>query len=83
MSSLPTSDVFSHAMALPDDERIRLAGLLLSSVKPPGAFSMDDPGFEEEIARRQQSLRDGTAKTYSAEETIAAMRAAIAQSRPS
>ena len=83
MSSLPTAEIFSHAMGLPEGQRIALASLLLSSVKSPGVLSIDDPGFEAELARRQQSLRDGTAVTYSAEETIAAMRDAIAQSRRS
>jgi hypothetical protein len=81
MSTFPGSDLRAQALALPENERVQLAGELLASVKPPGALSVDDADFLEVLSRRQQELRDGTAQTYSAEETLAAMREAIAQQR--
>jgi hypothetical protein len=70
--------IFTAALALPESARVQLAGELLASVKPPGALSTDDPDFLDVIARRRQELRDGTVKTYSAEDTVVAMREAIA-----
>jgi putative addiction module component (TIGR02574 family) len=81
MSTDAASEVLSKALALPEAERIRLAGDLLASVKPSGIMSIDDSQFEQELARRQQQLRDGTATAYSAEETIAAMRKAVLERR--
>jgi hypothetical protein len=72
--STDAASIFDAALALPEADRIRLAGDLLASVTPPEAPSTDDPKFDEELARRQRQLRDATAKTYSADETIAAMR---------
>jgi hypothetical protein len=78
MSTIPSS-IWAQALALPENERVQLAGELLASVRPPGALSVDDPSFLDTVARRQAELRDGTAKTYSADETLAAMRRALAQ----
>jgi hypothetical protein len=73
--------ILTAALALPDSARVQLAGELLASVKPPSALSVDDPDFLDVLSRRQQELRNGTAKTYSAEETVAAMREAIGKQR--
>lgn len=81
MSAPSSNDILTQALALPDSARVQLAGELLASVKPPGALSVDDPDFLDVLSRRQRELRDGTAKTYSAEETVAAMREAIANQR--
>jgi len=79
MSTSPTNDLLTQALALPEDDRIRLAGDLLASVTPPGGLSVDDDDFEDMLARRRQELRDGTVKTYTIDETIAAMRDAVAK----
>lgn len=71
------------AMPLPDAERVRLADMLMDSVKPAGVLSVDDPDFEAEISRRQQEVADGTAVTYSIEETMAAIRQALVERRKS
>jgi hypothetical protein len=76
--STDAAAIFTAALALPDSARVQLAGELLASVKPLGALSTDDPDFLDVLARRRQELRDETAKTYSAEETVVAMREAIA-----
>lgn len=75
------SAIFTAALALPDSVRIQLASELLASVKPPGALSVDDPSILDVLSRRQKELRHGTAKSYSAEETVTAMREAIANQR--
>lgn len=77
MNSTPTNDLWSQALALPETERLNLAQDLMASVKPSGIISVNDPNLEDVLAQRQQQLRDGTAATFSAEETIAAMRQAI------
>jgi hypothetical protein len=46
-------------------------------------LSVDDDDFEDVLARRSQELREGTAKSYSIDETIAAMREAVAKRRRS
>ncbi len=83
MSTSHANDLLTQALALPEGDRVRLAGELLASVTPPDGLSMDDDDFEEVLSRRRQELRDGSVKTYSADETIAAMRESIARrSRP-
>jgi len=81
VSPAPTQSAAYVAMALPDVERVRLADMLMDSVKPAGVLSVDDPDFEAEISRRQQEVADGTAVTYSIEETMAAVRQALAEQR--
>ncbi len=82
-SPAPTQSAAAVAMALPDAERVRLADMLLDSVKPAGVLSVDDPGFETEISRRQQEVADGTAVTYSIDETMAAIRQSLAEQKKS
>ena len=80
--STDVNPVFDAALALPQTLRADLAARLLESLdRPPGIMSCDDPGFEAEIMRRSQQMRDGTVNPYTAEETIAAMREAVAKRR--
>lgn len=73
-----SAPIFAAALGLPEPLRADLAAQLLASLDAANEWDADD-ALENELARRQQSLRDGSAKTYSAEETIAAMQAAIAR----
>lgn len=82
MATMPVHDLLSQALALPEDDRIKFAGTLLASVKPTAWAKGDDRQFESELACRQQQLRDGTAATFSDEETIAAMRQAVSERQP-
>jgi hypothetical protein len=77
MNSTPSNDLRSQALALPETERLNLEQDHMASVKPSGLLSVNNPDFEDVLAQRQQQLREGTAATFSAEETIAAMRQAI------
>ena len=56
--NISRDQVLEAALQLPDDERLQLAGELLSSVSPEAsAWCVDDPEFLEELDRRCQ---DGT-----------------------
>ena len=46
-------------MSLPEPDRIRLAGQLLSSVKPSNALSAEDPSVAAEIERRADEVDAG------------------------
>ena len=46
----------SDAMALPPEEREELAAMLLDSLEPPAAISIDDV---DEIDRRAEAARSG------------------------
>jgi hypothetical protein len=81
MSNLLSNELLSQALALPEDARIQLAGQLLASVKPPGALSVEDPGFEAELRRRIKSIDDGSAMLLSADEAIASIRESLAENR--
>jgi putative addiction module component (TIGR02574 family) len=80
-SSSPADDLLMQALALPDGDRIRLAGKLLASVSPPGGLSVDDEDFEDVLERRSQELRDGTVKGISADEVILSIRRSLEERR--
>jgi putative addiction module component (TIGR02574 family) len=48
--------IVNEAMALPPEEREELAAMLLDSLEPPAAISIDDT---EEIKRRADAIRSG------------------------
>ena len=83
MSSSSAADLLLQALALPDGDRLRLASELFASVGASGGSSVDDDDFEDVLERRSQELRDGTVKSYSIEETVDAMREAVAKRRQS
>jgi putative addiction module component (TIGR02574 family) len=76
------SPIFDAALALPEVDRLQLAGELLASVKPPGGSSIDDADFDEMLSRRSQELRDGAVKAIPAEESIAAVRRSLEKRGP-
>lgn len=82
MSTASPYELLDLALALPEDDRLRIASELMASVKPPGLLSADDPGFLEEIQRRSDEIAGGTAKLVDADEAIQQMRAALRR-RPS
>ena len=81
MSDSRRSQLLAQALALPEDERLKLAEDLIISVKPPGVMSVDDPGFMDEIVRRSNSLHDRTAATISGEELMNKLDRIIAAHR--
>jgi putative addiction module component (TIGR02574 family) len=68
--------IFHDALALPESDRARLALKLAESLDPPP--HADAPrAWAAEITRRIERLRDGTAKTVTAEDALARARARI------
>jgi putative addiction module component (TIGR02574 family) len=58
--SMSQEELFKSALALPEGERILLATELLDSIEsPPTQFSVDDPGFLEELERRANDSSPG------------------------
>ncbi|MBL9090096.1 MAG: addiction module protein [Planctomycetaceae bacterium] len=56
----PTSqDIFTAALNLPEDDRIRLAGDLLQSVVSAGGDAEWQAKWQQEIGRRWQELESG------------------------
>ncbi|MBL9082151.1 MAG: addiction module protein [Planctomycetales bacterium] len=56
----PTShDIFTAALNLPEDDRIRLAGDLLQSVIASGGDAERQAKWRQEIGRRWQELESG------------------------
>lgn len=56
--NISREQVLEAALQLPEDERLQLAGELMSSVPPDAeVWCIDDPGFLEELDRRSH---DGT-----------------------
>jgi putative addiction module component (TIGR02574 family) len=73
-------DIVAEAMKLPPDVRESVALELLDSIEE----SPEDPeavkkAWQEELERRMKSVRDGTVRTYSVEETMAYLRQTIAE----
>lgn len=65
-------DLASAAMQMPADERARLADQLMESVVGEYGY---DPAYAAELKRRIAEIEAGTAKTISAEEVFAKLRA--------
>jgi len=72
--------ILAQALELPEDERARVALRLAESLSGP-----PDPDAEEawsrEIARRIERLRDGTARTVSADVAFERAHARLARRR--
>jgi hypothetical protein len=80
--STDANPIFDAALAMPQALRADLAAKLLESLDPPPqVFSSDDPAFEAELKRRGQEMRNGAVSTYTIDETISAMREAVAKRR--
>jgi hypothetical protein len=58
--SMSQDEVFRSALALSEGDRILLATKLLDSIESsPTQFSVDDPGFLEELERRASDSSPG------------------------
>lgn len=56
--------LFNAALELPEAIRAELAERLIASLgKPPGVWSIDDPGFGAELDRRIDELESGKVQT--------------------
>lgn len=57
--SSDAKSVLSDALNLPEPERLVVLEGLLESLRPPGLWDMDDPGFAEELRRRSEDPSPG------------------------
>lgn len=71
--STSVEELVAQASQLSVEDRTHLADLLLASV-PEDESADVDAGWEQEIRRRVDAVRAGTAKTVSAEEVHAQAR---------
>ena len=72
--------LLAQALELPDDERARLALSLSQSLEAPldaSAQARWESTWVEEITRRIERIKDGTARTVTAEEALARARAKL------
>lgn len=59
----PPNEILDQALALPDDERTRVALELLDSIEPPDPLAdLDDEAWVEEIRRRAERAASGDSK---------------------
>jgi putative addiction module component (TIGR02574 family) len=72
-------ELFARALKLPPALREGIAIDLLESVDEPADEEAEEKAWREELARRIESVQNGTAKTYSVEETMAYLRQALAE----
>lgn len=65
--------LMSELEKLSSKERAEVAYALLESLEetPSGVFDVDDPEFEAELARRVESVRNGTAELEPSEKVMA------------
>ena len=75
MTDLVT-ELTQRAQALSPEERVRLAELLLDSVRPPADVE-NEQAWDEELVRRIDEVERGVAKLIPAEEVFAEVRRAI------
>ena len=71
--STSVEELASQASQLSVEDRTHLADLLLASVSEDDSAEVD-AGWEQEIQRRVDAVRAGTAKTISAEDVHAQAR---------
>jgi putative addiction module component (TIGR02574 family) len=71
--STSVEELVAQASQLSVEDRTHLADLLLASV-PEDESADVDAGWEQEIQRRVDAVRSGTAKTVSAEDVHAQAR---------
>jgi hypothetical protein len=72
--------ILAEALALPEEERAGLALRLAESLQPALPPDAGD-AWVDEIARRVARLRDGSAKTVSGAEALAAAQSALTARR--
>ena len=68
------SEIARDALELPPDQRLTLARILLDVSEPDQDFSSDaEVAWEQEIDRRMDAVKSGTAQSKSFEEVFAAL----------
>jgi hypothetical protein len=68
------AQIFEQALALAEDDRLKLAVELLASSPPPGIFRVGSPELAEAIEERIDSVRRGETKPVPARAALARLR---------
>ena len=68
------SRLFEEALALPEDDRLKLAAELLASSPPPGILHAGSPDLAKVVQERIDSVRSGKTKPIPAPEALARLR---------
>jgi putative addiction module component (TIGR02574 family) len=80
-TAITQTDLFTAALALPQQARAELAERLIESLgKPPGIWSDDDPGFDEELNRRWAAYKTGEIEAIDLDDVIAELEADLDRS---
>jgi hypothetical protein len=66
--------VFEHALALPEDDRLKLAAELLASSPSPGILRAGSPELGRAIEERIEAVRRGDTKPIPARAALARLR---------
>jgi hypothetical protein len=74
MYAVNRAAVFEHALALPEDERLKLAAELLASSPPPGSLGEGSPELAEVVEVRIASVRRGEVKAVPVARAFARLR---------
>ena len=75
---MSTAEVFAAALALPEEDRARLAQELAKSINGEGEV---DKAWASEIERRVKEIREGTVELVDGEEVHRQIRARLAAKR--
>lgn len=76
-------EILAAALSLPDGDRANIAYELLASLKPPGVWSDDDPGFAAELQRRMDEYERDPSTAMSIDDVNRRLRQALADHRKS
>lgn len=71
-----TQRVHTEALAMPAEQRALLAHELIVSLGEPEALTLDD-AYEQELQRRLQAVRSGSASARPADEVFARIEAQL------
>jgi len=74
-----SDSILAEALKLPEEERARVALRLSESLSEPDAGAAE--AWAGEIARRIERLRDGSARTVTADEALSRAQARLASRR--
>ena len=65
------SEITKDCLDLPSSQRLKLARILIDASEPAGEFSPETESiWEEEIAARIQAVKDGSARSRSADDAL-------------
>ena len=76
--ALTTNDVFQAAFDLPNEDRTRLVERLLETLPESNADEVEK-AWKEEVQRRLESIKNGTAKLIPGEEVFASLGRKVQQ----